>query len=195
MTMVELFIKPDGGISEGGSYWNFALDTMLEVLLLLSRYHGKSLWEYVPEPVRKTARYGEAIWSETGDGFGFIPFNDVMPYARYSPLVVNFMTKIGAGPFWNYLSSRMNQQFGVVTNRTAVIAMVLYGDYVAEEQAYPEEFIGLDITGVTALCREDPRFGRTGLYAISGYSFPGHQHQDKGSLLLEAACTHGGLGG
>ena len=185
MEMLERYVRADGGISEGGSYWNFTLGTVTEVLLLLSRYHGKSLAEYAPEPIRRMASYGEAIWSEVGNGFTYVPFNDVMPNAGYNAMVVNLMAKIGAGAFWCQLANRMNRQKTVFKGSSAVIGMLLHEEYGEEAEIRPNDFISLDITGVTALRRRDSRLGRTALYAISGYSFPGHQHQDKGSVLLE----------
>ena len=186
MTMLSYYVQIDGGISEGGSYWNYSLGTVVEVLLLLARYHKQSLQEYVPERIRRLASYGEAIWSETGDGFAYIPFNDVMLHARYSPLVVNFMAKMGAGDFWCCMSDRMDNQAKPIPGSSAITTMILYEDYNINEMIYPHEFLSLDTTGVTALRRNDPQFGRTALYAISGRSFPGHHHEDKGSILLEA---------
>jgi hypothetical protein len=133
------------------------------------------------------SRFGEAIWSETEDGFAYIPFNDVFLYSRYTAHVVNFMAQIAPSPFWKQLCNRLNHKGTVLRGGAAVTTMILYTEYPEEpEYAYPDEFISLDVTGVTALRREDPQFGRTALYAISGRSFPGHQHEDKGSFMLEA---------
>ena len=187
MTMIGHYVQPDGGTTEGGSYWNFTLSTVTEVLLLLARYHKKTLADYVPEPIRKLAKYGEAVWSETKGGFAYIPYNDVFLYARYDPLVVYFMAKIGAGPFWESMCNRMNQQTRVLKDCSAVTAMLLHDTYADLGQVYPEDFISFKVSGVTALRREDPQYGRTAFYAIGGRAYPGHEHQDKGSFLLEAA--------
>ena len=109
-----------------------------------------------------------------------------MPHAGYNTVVVNLMAKIGAGDFWHQMAGRMNRQRTVFKGSSAVMMMLLYEDYTEQEEICPHDFLSLDITGVTALRRTDPQLGRTAFYVISGYSFPGHQHQDKGSILLEA---------
>lgn len=184
LKMWENYVQTDGGALEGGSYWNFTIGSVIDTLLLLSRYHGKSLEEYTPESIRRSGKYMEALLSEVTRPNGYIPYNDAHLGLDVSVLGIHLLAAIGGGKLWEYKSNQLNEEGAV--GGSLIQNLLLLRQYDVAEEPERETLINLPVSGVTTLRRKDEKLGNTALFAFSGRSFPGHTHQDKGSFLLEA---------
>ncbi len=183
LSMWDQYVFSDGGSGEGPNYWRHTLCSMSDALYLLARYHGMSIAEYLPASVRKSALFGEALF--TDDGYTYVPVNDADVNGVYSRQEVGLLAAADAGNIWRSLNDRLLDQPG------GGISDVIWGKRygVTASKADLREFISLPVTGHTTLRRQTEDVGTVSLHAVSGAIVFGHAHGDKGSLLLEADET------
>ena len=155
------------------------MSCVMEAMLLLSTYYGKSLKEYVPDRIKRTADYTHAIASTIGPKNAYIPYNDAFPGGALG--YASFMAQLGAGKYWESEATRQTRS-GVNT----ILGLMAYQYHDMEEDVPHPDFCNLPITGVTSVRMDTQDMGKVALFAISGRSFPGHGHADKGSFIVEA---------
>lgn len=177
LAMWEDYVQPDGGVAEGPVYWNYTVLSSVNALYLLARYHGAALETYLPEPIRKSARFAEALLRADGS---CLPVNDTHPGSRYAGKTVGILALAEAGDVWK----RLNDEYLLsgAGDREALIFGRLFGT-AADAVGIP--YANLPATGFFVLRRENPPLGRTDLYAVGGAITFGHAHGDKGSLVLD----------
>jgi hypothetical protein len=183
LSMWDQYVLSDGGAGEGPIYWSFTMYSMSDALYLLARYHGMSIAEYLPASVRKSALYGEALF--TDNGYTYEPVNDAGVNGVYSKQAVRLLAAADAGNIWRSLNDRLLDQPG------GRLSDVIFGERygVTASKADLREFISLPVTGHTTLRRQTEDMGTVSLHAVSGTITFGHAHGDKGSFLLEADET------
>ena len=181
LAMWENYMQPDGGDAEGPAYWDFTLQSMSVALRLLAAWHGKSLAEYLPNSIKRSADFGEAVL--TGDGFCYQPLNDTHPGNHFSAKTVALLAEAGAGKVWQEMNNHI-----LMKGEDLSIDDVIFGRYY-ENVGFGETkrvFLSLPDTGITTLRRSTVDLGMVSFTAVSGVSTFGHDHADKGSFLLEA---------
>ena len=184
MTMWNNYMQPDGGDAEGPAYWDFTLSYMSTALRLLARHHGMSLADYLPNTIRESVDFAEAIL--TGDGFHYMPVNDAHPGGHFSEKTVGLLAEANMGDIWRLLNNRLLESDDQVS-----ISDVIFGQiYDIKDMGESKRvFISLPDTGVMTLRRNTTSLGTVSLSAFSGVSTFGHGHADKGSFIIEAGST------
>lgn len=188
LAMWENYVQEDGGIAEGPGYWSFSMQNISSVLYLLARYHGMSLEEYVPDSVRKSGAFAEALL--TGDG-RIVPVNDTHLGGVHNRKVAGLMAAMNAGSVWKEMNNRNYDGSIPEANKELSKEDIIFGKLYDLETAENtmQEFINFPVTGHTVLRKDTPDLGIVKFHAISGAITFGHAHCDKGSVLLEAGDT------
>lgn len=186
LTMWEMYLQEDGGVAEGPTYWSFTLTNMTNALYLLARYHNMPLEEYVPESIRKSVAFAEALLSNQGNRL--VTVNDTHPGNVYHGKTIGLLAKMNVGDIWRQMN---NEYLEASENNTKTRDDLIFGEIYNLEDAKLEkqEFISLPVTGHTTLRRKTSDLGLVTLHAISGAITFGHAHGDKGSFILDADGT------
>ena len=176
------YVQADGGTAEGPAYWNFTVSHLRSSFMLLAKYHGKSLKDYAPQSLKKSALFAEAMLSDTEDET--VPINDSHGDG-YNLSVAGLMAALDAGDIWRKMNNRLLEGGAGGSLEDLIFAE----HYPIEKAGEPERrpFLSFPCTGHTTLRRETPELGTVGLHAVSGIVTFGHAHSDKGSFILEAA--------
>ena len=182
--MIDNYIQPDGGTTEGPTYWNFTFYHAIVTVMLLARHHGKTLEEYAWDKLKKTGEFALALLSDYGDGSCMIPVNDAH-LVRYHPAVYAVFSRLSPDPRWKKLYHL------VMTDKENPIKPTLDSILVsnellpAEGEIHSDGFASFDITGHTSLRRTTEDVGRVHCYLSGGMTIFAHAHSDKGEFLLD----------
>lgn len=183
--MVNAYIQEDGGTLEGPGYWNYTMANVLPAFFALARDKGESLSAYLPEAVRRSGDYALAMLSTERDGLRTVAVGD--GHARpYDSIVAASFASLSDRPEWKGLYSRIAA--GRLPPSKELLIMAPEPAAANDDGHILEEgLIHLPATGQTSLVHHTPDAGRIKLHLASGPSFYTHYHEDKGSLVLEAA--------
>ncbi len=189
--MVDTCIEPDGGYLEGPSYWNYAMDNIVESAHMLARYHGKPLAEFAPERMKKSGQYGLSMLTSRPDGLRWFLINDSYGYGQYGSAICDFYYRMTQDPTWGALLQEQLQKGGGLET----LLMVERCPEASGEPKLPEGMLCLKESGEVALHRQ---VGETEIlwHFSAGQPYFSHFHEDKGQLVLnvnrqELLCDRG----
>jgi hypothetical protein len=174
---------PDGGFPEGSGYLAYTLETALPAIAIYANARGKLYSEMLPPLLGKTDDYIEALRS-TADPTKLVLVGDAQggPFASLSPSVLSVMSKIRPGG----ASARMLAG----TSPSQRLGMNLWAlpspDLTGVEATFYEPFILLPHNGIAASCRKNGEL-LSKLIVVGGPAKAGHNHEDRGSFVLEFA--------
>ncbi|MDF2924135.1 MAG: hypothetical protein K0R57_3049 [Paenibacillaceae bacterium] len=185
--MVSAYIQADGGTLEGPGYWNYTMANVLPVMSVLARSRGQSLAQYVPDCIRRSEEYALAMLSAAGDERLTVAVGD--GHARpYDAIVVACYAMLSDKPEWKRLYSRIiREEGGSPASKELLMLADLPSGLSGEGHILEPGLRQLPVTGQTSLVADVDGIGRIKLHACSGPTFFAHYHEDKGSLVLEAA--------
>ncbi|MFW6132435.1 MAG: heparinase II/III domain-containing protein [Planctomycetota bacterium] len=173
-------ILPDGGYEEGPAYFATVVGHGGEGLYYYSRLTGKTLQEITPETLQETADFAEVIRSTDRDQ-DFIPFAD--SWKRFQKNAGAFMAALLPDSAWVSIYRKSAPRAGSFP--TAPMAMALEPQ-IPETGPEPRPFVQLATMGLTSSTR---KLGEhwVKLLIVSNKDNASHNHEDKGSFVLEFA--------
>ncbi|MFW5683069.1 MAG: sugar-binding protein, partial [Phycisphaeraceae bacterium] len=173
-------ILPDGGYEEGPAYFATVVGHGGEGLYYYSRLTGKTLQEVTPEALQETGDFAEVIRS-TDREQDFIPFAD--SWGRFQKNAGAFMAALLPDSAWVSLYRKSSPRAGSFP--TAPMAMALEPQ-IPETGPEPRPFVQLGTMGLTSSTR---KLGDhwVKLLVVSNKDKASHNHEDKGSFVLEFA--------
>jgi hypothetical protein len=174
---------PDGGFPEGSGYLAYTLDNALPALAIYANARNKPFAELLPPLLAKTDDYIEALRS-TERPTQLILVSDAQsgPFAPVSPSVLSVMTKIRPGGASARILAAMTPAQRQGMKLWALPAPDLTG---VDPNAF-EPFVFLPDKGIAASTRKSGDLV-TKLLVIGGPAKAGHNHEDRGSFVLEFA--------
>ena len=174
---------PDGGFPEGSGYLAYTLDNALPALAIYANARNKPFAELLPPLLAKTDDYIEALRS-TERPTQLILVSDAQggPFASVSPSVLSVMTKIRPGGASARILAAMTPAQRQGMKLWALPAPDLTG---VDPNAF-EPFVLLPDNGIAASTRKSGDL-LTKLLVIGGPAKAGHNHEDRGSFVLEFA--------
>lgn len=173
-------ILPDGGYEEGPAYFATVVGHGGEGLYYYSRLKDQSLQEVTPEALQETADFAEVIRSTDRDQ-DFIPFAD--SWKRFQKNAGAFMAALLPDSAWVSIYRKSSPRDGSFP--TAPMAMALE-PLIPETGPEPRPFVQLGTMGLTSSTR---KLGGhwVKLLLVSNKDKASHNHEDKGSFVLEFA--------
>jgi hypothetical protein len=175
---------PDGGFPEGSGYLAYTLDNALPALAIYANARNKPFTELLPPLLSKTDDYIEAHRSMEKPN-QLIVVGDMQggPFAPVSASVLSVMSKIRPGG----ASARMLAAFTPAQrqNNTKLWALPSPDLSGVDPNSY-EPFVNLPDNGIAASTRAIGDL-LTKLVVIGGPAKAGHNHEDRGSFVLEFA--------
>jgi hypothetical protein len=193
--MLESYLKEDGGCLEGMGYWLHTLQVALLPMVALARRQGVSLEAYAGARVRRSAAFGVAMLSHVGDGRTYLPINDCGCQVRVDPFTASVCAEITGDARWQQLATAAWEN-----EAAADIFALLFHPEEHQAAATPAAcpLYAFPVVGQAGVTRIVPGVGEVRLHLVSGPSRGGHSHEDKGSIILEAAgetlaCDRGTL--
>ena len=175
---------PDGGFPEGTGYLAYTLDNALPALAIYANARNKPFAELLPPLLAKTDDYIAALRS-TERPTQLILVSDAQggPYASVSPSVLSVMSKIRpSGASARMLAALTPAQRQNDMKLWALPAPDLTG---VDPNAF-ESFILLPENGIAASTRKIGDL-LSKLVVVGGPAKAGHNHEDRGSFVLEFA--------
>ena len=173
-------ILPDGGYEEGPAYFATVVGHGGEGLYYYSRLTGKTLQEVTPESLQETADFAEVIRSTDRDQ-DFIPFAD--SWAHFQNNAGAFMAALLPESAWVSIYRKSSPRAGSFP--TAPMAMALEPQ-IPEAGPETRPFVQLGTMGLTSSTRKlDEHWVK--LLVVSNKDKASHNHEDKGSFVLEFA--------
>ncbi len=175
----------DGGFPEGSGYLAYTLDNALPALAIYANAREKSFGELLPPLLGKTDNYISALQTtETGRPTQLILVGDAQggPFAPLSASVLSVMSKIRPGGASARMLARLkpNQHLGL--KLWALPSPDVNG---IDPEGF-DPFVTLPENGITASTRKVGDF-LSKLVVIGGPARAGHNHEDRGSFVLEFA--------
>ncbi|MFN6046096.1 MAG: heparinase II/III family protein, partial [Verrucomicrobiota bacterium] len=174
---------PDGGFPEGTGYLAYTLDNALPALAIYASARNKPFAELLPPLLAKTDDYIEALRS-TERPTQLILVSDAQggPYAPMSASVLSVMTKIRPGG----ASARILAAFTPAQRQGMDLWALPAPDLTGVDPNFYEPFVLLPDNGIAASTRKSGEI-LTKLLVIGGPAKAGHNHEDRGSFVLEFA--------
>lgn len=174
-------ILPDGGYAEGPAYFSTVGDNAGTAIYYFSQLRDKDFSAIVPQSVKNTADYAEIIFSTDKDN-DFIPICDATAQTGQQQYLANMAVLLP--------DSQWGRIYRKSTARTGGVPDTLPG-YVFD-QRIPRQFPPLkpfvslpDLGIVTSLRTYQQEYVKVLL--MGGREGGGHNHEDKGSFVLEFA--------
>lgn len=173
-------VLPDGGYEEGPAYFATVVGHGGEGLYYYSRLKGQSLREVTPAPLQRTADFAEVIRSTDRDQ-DFIPFAD--SWKHFQKNAGAFMAALLPESAWVSIYRKSSPRKGSFP--TAPMAMALDSE-IPEAGPEPRSFVQLGTMGLTSSTRKlDGHWVK--LLLVTNKDKASHNHEDKGSFVLEFA--------
>lgn len=186
--MIDNYILDDGVILEGPGYWAHSFFDIVPLYYVLARHHRRPLSDYATDKVRRTGDFALSLLSTLGKSTGYLGINDAHNQANYPLNTVVAFSLMTDRPEWKRLLAAQ-----VGSGEADVFSLVMAGcsglDLATEHRTLNTEqrFSLFPRGGQAASVRQDPEFGAVHLHLCSGPTYPCHYHEDKGSIILEAA--------
>jgi len=194
--MINNYIQQDGAILEGPAYWAHSFLDIIPLYFALARYHGRALKEYATEKILRAGDFALSLLTTIGDGAGYLGINDAHNQGRYPLHVIIAYAIMSERSEWRRMLSAQVHAAAAEGSRDAMgnafaLVMAANGslDVAVEEPAgqATSRFDLFPVGGQAASVRRDAHVGAVHLHLCSGPTYPGHYHEDKGSVILEAA--------
>ncbi len=207
--MIDAYILDDGVILEGPGYWAHSFFDIVPLYYVLARHHGRALKDYASEKVRRTGDFALSLLSTFGNGSGYLGINDAHNQGHYPINTVVAFSLMTDRPEWQRLLAAQvgggeADVFSLVMAACSRLDLAVSPVPSPEPQPLNPEpshspstdhqslitdhrFAVFPLGGQAASVRPDPEFGAVHLHLCSGPTYPCHYHEDKGSIILEAA--------
>jgi hypothetical protein len=174
-------ILPDGGYEEGPAYFATVVGHGGEGLYYYSRMTGKPLSEITPDSFQRTGDFAEVIRS-TDDEQDFIPFAD--SWSRFQRNAGAFMAALLPESAWVSIYRKTLARTGSAFP-TDPMEMALE-QQIPETGPEPRAFVQMATMGLTSSTRRlDGEWVK--LLIVTNKDKANHNHEDKGSFVLEFA--------
>lgn len=187
MESVEATILPDGGYVEGPMYLKFPIVDGGQCLWIYSRLRGRPIAEMTPPALARTGDFYEALAS-TVEGRDVIPLSDAQ--GGQVGLLARVMRRLAPGTAWDRLAAAQSEPAGGKHGwLDAALSLECAGDASPPPPPPappPRPHLHLAETRLAASYRMlegEP----VKLLVVGGPARAGHQHEDKGHFVLEAA--------
>ena len=176
---LDLTILPDGGYVEGPTYFRCVGRDGGLSLFTYARAKGIAFPSVIPDSMRRTADFGEALMS-TDTAQDMIPICDGRPLHDHESLA--FMAAALPQSQWTRMFRKAFDRDG--GSKFPVVYQVI--DDIPTEAPEPRPFVFLPEMGVMSSYR---RHGNevVKLFLMGNKAGAGHTHEDKGSFVLEYA--------
>jgi hypothetical protein len=174
---------PDGGFPEGTGYLAYTLDNALPALAIYANARNKPFAELLPTLLSKTDDYIAALRS-TERPTQLILVSDAQggPYAQVSSSVLSVMSKIRPGG----ASARMLASMTPAERQGLKLWALPAPDLSGVDPCHYEPFVFLPDSGIASSCRKVGE-NLMKLIVLGGPAKAGHNHEDRGSFVLEFA--------
>ncbi len=173
-------ILPDGGYEEGGAYFATVVGHGGEGLYYYSRMTEKPLSDVTPDAFQRTADFAEVIRS-FDDGQDIVPFAD--SWGRFGRSAGAFMAALLPDSAWVSIYRKSIE--GANPFPTSPMEMVLQ-QQIPEQGPPPRPFVHMSTMGLTSSTRKlEGEWVK--LLVVSNIANASHNHEDKGSFVLEFA--------
>jgi hypothetical protein len=174
---------PDGGFPEGTGYLGYTLSNALPALAIYGNARNRPLRELLPPLLAKTDNYLEALRStEKPENLILVSDASGGPFTGLSRSALSVIAKIRPGGAAARLLASMAPGQGTAMELWALPTPDLTG--VAPD--FFEPFVLMPDTGIASSARKiGDRWSK--LLAIGGPAGAGHNHEDRGSFVLEFA--------
>ncbi len=180
---LERIFLPDGGFFEGTGYLSYTLDNALPALAIYGAARGRSLADLLPPLLARVDDYFEVLRSTTRAGRVLILVADAQggPFAAPSPSLLSVLAKVRPGG----AAARMLASIPDYANQLELWARPA-PDLAEVDPDHYAAFVSLPDTGMVASAR---RFEGewVKLVVLGGPARAGHNHEDRGSFVLEFA--------
>lgn len=187
LTMWENYVNDDGGAGEGPGYWNYSAEYLMWTMYQLSRCKGKKLSEYMPESLKKAELYAKASLSTVGDGIYHIPVNDTHIDKGFDLMIPAFFAGAGEDKsFWSSIFKKSVKDTAKLSLLDELLIVAKDIEFKSTGENVKDEYIPVIASGGVKLLRKSEDVGKTALYVNRGVAEFGHEHEDKGSFILEA---------
>lgn len=189
------YVNEDGGTGEGPKYWDYSAVNFLWCMYQLAGYRGKRLEEYLGEILDTSESYVRGTMSTVNEGIYLIPVNDCHSGKCFTLLIPAFFLAAGKDKaFWvdKFMTQmRSGKELGWLQELMMLSKDLEIEKQVETSEEYREEAgrgicISLVHTGIFSLVRNSEDIGKTALFVQCGKPEKGHEHEDKGSFILEA---------
>lgn len=182
--ILDTYITSDGGVLEGASYWAYTLKGSIPSLLMLARRRGISLEEAVPDCIKRSEDYALACLTDSSD-YEILPYNDAHYGVSYNLPVVMLFCRIGKSKVWQSMYLKLFNPQAILGMYSIDTALLMLPDIESDIQARIADFITVNDVGQTSVRFDDENLGRVHLHLLSGEAYFAHNHEDKGSFVLE----------
>jgi len=174
---------PDGGFPEGSGYLAYTLDNVLPALAIYANARNKPFNELLPPLLGKTDDFIAALRS-TEKPTELIAVGGMKggPFAGLSSSVLSVMTKIRPGG----AASRMLAALTPTQRQGMELWALPSPDLTGVDPNAFEPFVLLPDNGIAASTRKSGEH-LTKLVVVGGPAKAGHNHEDRGSFVLEFA--------
>lgn len=193
-----LNLLPDGGFVEGPGYFNYTLGQALPAVSAYARVRGGAVHRTVPPELAASVRYAEVLATSDRAG-GLIPLCDINEgrsshFPLWPEVLAQLATLFPESPWVPLWRARLAELDGKMPG-SALAWLGPAGERIPPA-AEPAALVALPDLGLVASHR---RAGgqRVKLLVVGGGAGNGHNHEDKGSFVLEYAgdtfaCEPGG---
>ncbi len=185
--ILNTYIKPDGGVSEGVGYFCQTSQATLPALVAYSRATGQNADEVIARYYRRTLPYVEAM-SAVAPGHCNVGGDCRIGY--FCGDVVPILARIFPESAYSRIlepclsSGSVYAVTGLPQNSGGLLGFVLGPDTVQRPESVVPEFARLADTGHLSSLRHRPG-GRVRVQLVGSMANPYHSHLDRGALLLE----------
>lgn len=185
--MIEKSIGSDGGTLEGPSYWAAVIQCVSPTLFMLARYKKVPLCEYTPQKLHKAFDYGLAVRSDWGKHMRFIPISDTPAgsenFTHANALTFAFAAIFSNNPTWQEIYNRDPNPF---LDYSFIEYLVMAPELKPLDHDFSlDGFLSLNKTGITTVRKNLPDLGAVHFTVLGGEICFSHNHEDKGSFILE----------
>lgn len=183
--IIDSYLTENGHCAEGGNYFEYSFTTSVLLWHVYSRYTGRNLDQVVPDRVRRSGRYMEAIMSVTQRGGRRMPLN-CGSGRDFSTLLLVFMTLVCDFPQGNnYLASRFSGDgMEQVENSLDLLVYLIFKEQLILQPEYVPvcEEISFREEGLLSFRKGSSKL----VFTAERNPYTAHFHEDRGGVILEA---------
>lgn len=191
--IVEWYLQADGIALEGPKYWAETANDALSCFFALARFHRQAFGDCVTDKLRRSADAALSYLSTLGAGTGVLGINDAPNQAHFTVGTAAAYALMTGDPAWHRLVAAQVEAgeadpFSLILASASDLAFAgaAAADPVAGRRS-PPRFNHFPVGGQAASVRQDPVLDAIHLHFCSGPTCPTHFHEDKGSIVIEAA--------
>lgn len=176
-------LMADGSYHEGPAYFQYTIATALPAYYTFAKIRGLDFSEVIPDKLKKTSEYAEMFISTDEEQY-FIPAEDANGPHRMSLNCIAFLAAMMPESQWTNVFNKWKKRSG--GHMPANLLIWELAEKIPDKKIKPKPFVYLPMMQTMA----STRFleGQAVKILIYGNkSGAGHNHEDKGSFVLEFA--------